>query len=221
MYIVHAAQDEISVDIQLTLLPFPEENKSAVLEAARGITSLDQQEVEEFVRGVPKELKGTSKKDCDATKRALEHASGAEVLMRKWPKFWLVAHIQDCRVVTAQETASAKCYLKLYWLDTNFPEKIRAKQRTLIDPRYERAQQTKDLDLEKMAVELERGDVVYGVLDAAPGSFPINVDLIFLNQISAERIASLCWIKYDEEADETRGQPEAGLVSVSGLPSNS
>ena len=108
-------------------------------------------------------------------------------------------------------------YLKLHWLDTNFPEKIRAEQRTLIDPRCERAQQTKDLDLEKMAVELERGDVVYGVLDAAPGSFPINVDLIFLNQISAERIASLCWIKYDEEArDETRGQPEGGLVSVSG-----
>ena len=120
-----------------------------------------------------------------------------------------------------QETASAKCFLKLHWIDKDFPNKIRAEQRTLIDPKDERAQQTKDLDLEKMAVELERGDVVYGVLDAAPGSFPINVDLIFLNQISAERIASLCWIKYDEEADETRGQPEAGLVSVSGLPSNS
>ena len=49
------------------------------------------------------------------------------------------------------------------------------------------------------------------MLDAAPDSFPINIDAIFKNQISAERIASLCWIKYDNDA---------GLVSVSGCESN-
>ena len=112
-----------------------------------------------------------------------------------------------------QETASAKCFLKLHWLDKDFPNKIRAEQRTLIDPKDERAQQTKDLDLEKMAVELERGDMVYGMLDAAPDSFPINIDSIFHNQISAERIGGLCWTSYDKYAGE--GRPEPGLVSVS------
>ena len=53
--------------------------------------------------------------------------------------------------------------------------------------------------------------MVYGMLDAAPDSFPINIDSIFLNQISAERITSLCWTMYDKEA---------GLVSVSGCESN-
>eukprot|EP00964_Phaeocystis_antarctica_P112760 scaffold76867_cov69-Phaeocystis_antarctica.AAC.4 len=67
-----------------------------------------------------------------------------------------------------------------------------------------------------MAVELERGDMVYGMLDAAPDSFPINIDSIFLNQVSAERIGGLCWTKYDKEADETKGRPEGGLVSVRG-----
>ena len=67
------------------------------------------------------------------------------------------------------------------------------------------------MKLEKMAVELEEGDMVYGMLDAAPDSFPINIDSIFLNQISAERITSLCWTKYDKKA---------GLVSVSGCESN-
>ena len=43
-----------------------------------------------------------------------------------------------------------------------------------------------------MAVELERGDTVYGMLDAAPDSLSINIDSIFLNQISAERIGGLC-----------------------------
>ena len=49
--------------------------------------------------------------------------------------------------------------------------------------------------------------LVYGMVDAAPDSFPINIDAIFLNQISAERISSLCWTSYDKKA---------GLVSVSG-----
>ena len=116
------------------------------------------------------------------------------------------ATIQDCRVVTAQETASAKCFLKLHWIDAAFPDKIRAEQRTLIKS-LEPAQQTKDLDLEKMAVDLEAGELVYGMLDAAPDSFPINIDSIFSNQISAERIGGLCWTKYDEDT---------GVVSVSG-----
>ena len=49
------------------------------------------------------------------------------------------------------------------------------------------------------------------MLDAAPESFPINIDFIFKNQISSERIGSLCWTKFDQEA---------GLVSVSGCKSN-
>ena len=118
-------------------------------------------------------------------------------------------------MVTAQETASAKCFLKLHWIDAAFPDKIRAEQRTLIKS-LEPAQQTKDLDLEKMAVDLEAGELVYGMLDAAPDSFPINIDAIFSNQISAERIGGLCWTKYDAEADEAKGRPKAGLVSVSG-----
>ena len=67
------------------------------------------------------------------------------------------------------------------------------------------------MKLEKMAVELEEGDMVYGMLDAAPDSLPINIDSIFLNQISAERIGGLCWTKYDKGA---------GLISVSGRESN-
>ena len=43
------------------------------------------------------------------------------------------------------------------------------------------------------------------MLDAAPDSLPINIDSIFLNQISSERISSLCWIKYNKR-----------VVSVSG-----
>ena len=58
-----------------------------------------------------------------------------------------------------------------------------------------------------MAAELERGDMVYGMLDAAPDSLPINIDSIFLNQISAERIGGLCWTSYDMKK---------GVVSVSG-----
>ena len=70
------------------------------------------------------------------------------------------------------------------------------------------------MKLEKMAVELEMGVyTVYGqsMLDAAPDSFPINIDAIFLNQISSERISSLGWTKYDKAA---------GIVSVSGCESN-
>ena len=60
------------------------------------------------------------------------------------------------------------------------------------------------------AADLKKGPV-YSMLDAAPDSFPINIDFIFKNQISSERIGSLCWTKFDEEAD---------LVSVSGCKSN-
>ena len=122
-------------------------------------------------------------------------------------------------MVTAQETASAKCFLKLRWIDTTFPQKIREEKRK-IPSTGNIAEQTKDLDLEKLAVELERGDTVYGMLDAAPESFPININAIFLNQISFERIDSLCWTKYDAQADETKERPKAGLVTVSGCISN-
>ena len=123
-------------------------------------------------------------------------------------KFWLVALIQDCRVLTAQETASAKCWLKIHWQDGAFPDKIRDEKRKL--PNTDNfAEQSKDLDLEKLAVDLETGGLVYGMVDVAPDSFPINIDAIFLNQISAERISSLCWTKYDK-----------GIVSVSGCEWN-
>ena len=127
---------------------------------------------------------------------------------KKDPKeFWLVAKIQDCKVTTVQETACAKCFLKIHWQDKDFPNKIRDEKRPLRNG--ELAEQTKDLDLEKLAVDLEKKgrQPVYGMVDAAPDSFPINIDAIFLNQISAERISSLCWTKYDKDA---------GLVSVSG-----
>ena len=65
--------------------------------------------------------------------------------------------------------------------------------------------------LEKLAVDLETGGTVYGMVDAAPDSFPINIDAIFHNQISSERIGSLCWTKYDKKK---------GVVSVSGCKSN-
>ena len=29
------------------------------------------------------------------------------------------------------------------------------------------------------------------------GTFPVNIDSMFLNQLSAERISSLCWTSYD------------------------
>ena len=122
------------------------------------------------------------------------------------PEFWLVANIQDCRVTTVQETACAKCFLKIHWQDDDFLTKIRDEKRKL--PNTDNfAEQSKDLDLEKLAVDLETGGLVYGMVDVAPDSFPINIDAIFLNQISAERISSLCWTKYDKDA---------GLVSVSG-----
>ena len=120
-------------------------------------------------------------------------------------QFWLVAKIQDCRVVTTQETASAKCYLKIHWQDPTFIDKIRAEQRHLTNG--EGAEQTEDLDLEKLVVGLKEGDLVYGMVDAAPDSFPVNIKEIFLNQISSERIDSLCWTQYDKEKS---------VVSVSG-----
>ena len=123
-------------------------------------------------------------------------------------KFWLVALIQDCRVLTAQETASAKCWLKIHWQDGAFPDKIRAEKRPLSNGDV--AEQTKDLDLEKLAVDLKKGGEVYGMVDAATDSFPVNINAIFLNQICSERIASLCWTKYDEKK---------GVVSVSGCQS--
>ena len=121
---------------------------------------------------------------------------------KKDPKeFWLVAKIQDCKVTTVQETASAKCFLKIHWQDDDFPEKIRAEKL------LPEAASREDMKLEKMAVGLENGDLVYGMLDAAPDSFPINIDSIFLNQISSNRIGGLCWTKYDKDS---------GVVSVSG-----
>ena len=124
-------------------------------------------------------------------------------------EFWLVAGLQDCTVNTAQETASAKCYLKIHWIDEAFPDKIREEKRSLSTGKF--AEQSKDLDFEKLAKDLEEGEMVYGMVDAAPDSFPVNIDSIFSNQRSAERIASLCWISYDKKK---------GLVSVSGCESN-
>ena len=125
-------------------------------------------------------------------------------------ELWLVANIQDCRVVTTQETASAKCFLKIHWQDDDFLAKVRAEKRKL--PGTDNfAELSKDLDLEKLAVDLERGDMVYDMVDAAPDSFPVNINEIFLNQISSERIGSLCWTKYDQDE---------GVVSVSGCESN-
>ena len=111
-------------------------------------------------------------------------------------EFWLVAHIQDCKVVTAQETASAKCFLKFHWQDKDFLDKVRGEKRFFLNG--EKAEQTKDLDLEKLAVDLEDGEMVYGMVDAAPDSFPLNIDEIFLNQITAERMASLCWTMFNK-----------------------
>ena len=128
--------------------------------------------------------------------------TAAEKLRLK-SRFWLVANIQDCRVVTAQETASAKCFLKIHWQDPDFPQKIRNEKRFLINGKG--AEQTKDLDLETLAVDLEKGKPVYGMVDAASDSFPVNINEIFLNQISSERIGSLCWTQYKK-----------GVVSVSG-----
>ena len=103
------------------------------------------------------------------------HAAQGNTPVKKAAKkpFWLVAKIQDCRVVTAQETASAKCFLKIHWQDPDFPQKIRDEKRSLINGKG--AEQTKDLDLEKLAVDLEKGDLVYGMVDAAPHSFPVNM----------------------------------------------
>ena len=130
--------------------------------------------------------------------------------MSRKPKreFWLSTTIQDCKVVTAQETASAKCFLKIHWQDDHFLAKIRDEKRRFPGS-LEFAELSKDLDLETRAVGLERGDLVYGMVDA--DSFPVNIDSIFSNQRSAERIASLCWISYDKKK---------GLVSVSGCESN-
>jgi len=129
--------------------------------------------------------------------------TAAETAEEPKHQFWLVAKIQDCRVVTAQETASAKCFLKIHWQDPDFPKKIRDEKRFLSTKKG--AEQTKDLDLEKLAVDLEKGRLVYGMVDAAPDSFPVNIKEIFLNQISSERIDSLCWTMYKK-----------GVVSVSG-----
>ena len=43
----------------------------------------------------------------------------------KFRELWLSATIQDCKVVTTQETASAKCLLKIYWQDDDFLEDSR------------------------------------------------------------------------------------------------
>ena len=73
-------------------------------------------------------------------------------------ELWLSATIQDCKVVTTQETARAKCFLKIHWQDNAFPEKIRD-EKLLPDEAASR----EDLKLEKMAVDLEKGGMVYGI----------------------------------------------------------
>jgi hypothetical protein len=125
----------------------------------------------------------------------------------KEPKhqLWIVAKIQDCRVVTAQETASAKCFLKIHWQDPDFIDKIRAEQ--LVGDKGEMVNIEPNLKLRKLEVDLKKGELVYGMVDAAPDSFPVNIKEIFLNQISSERIDSLCWTRYDMQK---------GVVSVSG-----
>ena len=115
------------------------------------------------------------------------------------------ATIQDCRVVTAQETASAKCFLKIHWQDDDFLAKIRDEKLRLSTGQV--AETDRNMKLEKLAVGLEAGDRVYGKIDAASDSFPINIDRIFQNQISSERISSFCWTAYDKDE---------GVVSVSG-----
>ena len=125
-------------------------------------------------------------------------------------QFWLVAKIQDCRVVTTQETASAKCYLKIHWQDPTFIDKIRAEQLVGHKGEGHKGEMVNielNMKLEKLALDLENGELVYGMVDAAPDSFPVNIKEIFLNQISSERIDSLCWTQYDKEK---------GVVSVSG-----
>ena len=123
-------------------------------------------------------------------------------------QFWLVAKIQDCRVVTTQETASAKCYLKIHWQDPTFIDKIRAEQLVGHKGEGHKGEMVNielNMKLEKLALDLENGELVYGMVDAAPDSFPVNINEIFLNQISSERIDSLCWTMYKK-----------GVVSVSG-----
>ena len=122
-------------------------------------------------------------------------------------KFWLVAKIQDCKVVTAQETASAKCFLKFHWQDKDFLTKVRAEK---LEPSSDGcAEIESNLKLERLAVDLAKGGMVYGMVDATADHFPLNIDAIFANQISAERFSSLGWIKYNNEK---------GVVSVSIAP---
>ena len=122
-------------------------------------------------------------------------------------EFWLVAHIQDCKVVTAQETASAKCFLKFHWQDKDFLTKVRAEK---LEPSSDGfAEIESNLKLERLAVDLAKGGMVYGMVDATADHFPLNIDAIFANQISAERFSSLGWTKYDNEK---------GVVSVSIAP---
>ena len=133
------------------------------------------------------------------------HVAHMQIQRKKVTKereLWLSARIQDCKVVTTQETASATCYLKIHWQDKDFLKKVRDEK---LLP--EEAASREDMKLEKMAVDLEKGNTVYSMVDAVPDSFPINIDLIFKNQISSERIASLCWTSYDKDK---------GVFSVSG-----
>ena len=107
--------------------------------------------------------------------------------------FWLTARIQDCKVATEKETASAKCFLRIHWQDIGFLAGI--------------GDWTAGGNLEALRRSLDGGDQVYGMVGAtSKDSCPFNIDVIFLNQISAERIDSLCWTKYDKQK---------GLVSVS------
>ena len=97
----------------------------------------------------------------------------------------------------------------MHWQDSDFPAKIRAEKLHLSTG--EIAETDLNMRLEKQAVDLEKGGRVYGMLDAATDSFPINIDSIFVNQISSERIGGLCWNSYNKEK---------GVVSVSGCQSN-
>jgi len=123
-------------------------------------------------------------------------------------EFWLVAKIEDCKVVTAQETASAKCFLKFHWQDAVFLDKIRDEKLARLGGEGF-AEIESNLKLERLAVDLAKGEMVYGMVDATADHFPINIDAIFANQISAERLSSLGWTKYDKEK---------GVVSVSIAP---
>ena len=104
-------------------------------------------------------------------------------------------------------TATAKCFLKLHWQDDSF---LTTLQQKIKEEKAANAEERLVSDLG--AGKLVKGMQAAGSTSLITGLLPVNINLLFQNQVKVDVIDSLCWTKYIKP----KGGVEKGLVSVSG-----